>query len=120
MPREFSRHQRVAILIKQEIATLLQRDSDMRHYGLFGISHVQVYADLSHATIHVTCLNTDIKNSLVNELNDKANHYRHKLATVMVSKRVPKITFKYDEAIATENRINQLLATHKHKDHEST
>ena len=78
MAKEFGRNRRVADLVQQELAVILQRELDVRQFGLVTVSAVDVSPDLLNATVFVTFLaNDQARDSLVDDLNQMAGHFRH-------------------------------------------
>ena len=56
MAKEFSRMDRVADQIQQEIATLIQQEVKDPRIGMISINEVTVSKDLSYAELYFTCL----------------------------------------------------------------
>ena len=57
MPREFGRNRRVAQLIKEELAILIQKKFPLSQFGLITLTNVDVSSDLKNSTIYFTSLN---------------------------------------------------------------
>lgn len=117
MPREFGRNQRIAHFIREELATLIQRELPLNEYGMITLTDVDVSPDLKNATVLFTVLGDQYPvNETVNSLNELAGHFRHELSTLMTSKGVPSLRFKYDESIARAQRLDELIdSVSKHK-----
>ena len=110
MPREFGRNRRVARFIKQELSVLIQREFPLREYGLITLTEVNVSPDLKNATVFITTLNgKPAPVEAVSILNGRARHFRHEIARVMATKRVPELNFKYDESIERARRLTAML-----------
>ena len=63
MPREFSRIDRVADYLRQELAQLIRFEVKDPRLGMVNITDVEVSKDLSHAKVYFTVVTalTDIK-----------------------------------------------------------
>ena len=56
MPREFGRNRRVAQLIKEELAILIQEKFPLSQFGLITLTNVDVSSDLKKSTIYFTSI----------------------------------------------------------------
>ena len=119
MPKEFGRNLRVAKLIKEELATLIQEKFPLKQYGLVTLTNVDVSPDLKNSTIYFTSLNNKKSNSeLTVELNQNAGHFRYEVSKILTSKTVPSLCFKYDqsmERVQRHNTIFELVNTQSEK-----
>ena len=115
MPKEFGRNRRVAQFIKEELSILIQREFPLSQFGMITLTNVDVSPDLKNAIVYFTVLNnTDSNETLVNELNDQAGHFRHEIAIMMTSKGVPVLRFKYDESIERAQRLTDIIESVSH------
>ena len=81
MPREFSRNRRVAQLIKEELAILIQEKFPLSQFGLITLTNVDVPSDLKNSTIYFTSLNQKESNSeLTTELNQQVGYFRYEIS----------------------------------------
>ena len=110
MPREFGRNQRVAHFIREELATLIQRELPLNEYGMITLTDVDVSPDLKNATVLFTVFGDQypVEQTQIS-LNELAGHFRHELSALMTSKGVPSLRFKYDESIARAQRLDELI-----------
>ncbi len=110
MPREFGRNSRVAQFVKEELANLIQLEFPLNEYGLITLTTVDVSPDLRNATVLFTFFQNNLtKEQLLEELNDKAGHFRHELSHVMTSRGVPSLKFKYDESLERAQRLTDII-----------
>ncbi len=110
MPREFGRNQRVAGLIKKELALLIQRRFNISEYGMITLSAVNVSPDLSSAKIYITCLASSKPNDeIVTSLNKQAGLFRHELSKSMISRGIPRLCFLFDESVARGQHMTSLI-----------
>ena len=110
MPKEFGRNLRVAKLIKEELATLIQEKFPLKQYGLVTLTNVDVSPDLKNSTISFTSLNNKKSNSeLTVELNQNVGHFRYEVSKLLTSKTVPSLCFKYDQSMERAQRLNTIF-----------
>ena len=105
-----SRPDRVADQIRGELGQLLAREVHDPGIGFVTITRVQVTPDLQHARVYYTALGDD----RARRTSDRALHraipfLRRQLGSRLRLRRVPEIEFLYDESIAGQDRIEQLL-----------
>src|SRR6185503_12772568 len=105
-----SRPDRVADQIRHELATTLAREVHDPGIGFVTITRVQVSPDLQHARIYYTALGDD----QARLRSDRALHraipfLRRQIGSRLRLKRVAELEFVYDQSIAGQDRIEQLL-----------
>ena len=105
-----SRPDRVADQIRGEIGQLLAREVHDPGIGFVTITRVQVTPDLQHARVYYTALGDD----RARRNSDRALHraipfLRRQIGSRLRLRRVPELEFLYDESIAGQDRIEQLL-----------
>ena len=105
-----SRADRVAEQIRSELALLLAREVHDPGIGFVTLTRVQISPDLQSARIFYTALGDETarKNS-ARALERAAPFLRRQIASRLRLRRVPELTFFYDESIAGQDRIEQLL-----------
>jgi ribosome-binding factor A len=105
-----SRPDRVADQIRSEVASMLARDVHDPGIGFVTITRVQVTPDLQHARIHYTSLGDDqARANTAKGLSRASVFLRRQIGSRLRLKRVPELEFVYDESIAGQDRIEQLL-----------
>ena len=110
MPREFGRNRRVAQLIKEELAILIQKKFPLRQFGLITLTNVDVSSDLKNSTIYFTSLNQKESNSeLTAKLNEHAGYFRYEISQLLTSKTVPSLNFKYDNSIERAQQLTSII-----------
>ncbi len=105
-----SRPDRVADQIRGELGQLLARDVHDPGIGFVTITRVQVTPDLQHARVYYTALGDE----RARRNSDRALHraipfLRRQIATRLRLRRVPDLEFIFDQSIAGQDRIEQLL-----------
>lgn len=110
MPKEFGRNKRVSDLVQRQLASLIQKDNDLKSQGLVTVSSVDVSPDLLNATIYVTNLDDEAdRTSLIELLNDKAGYYRHELAKGSPLRKMPRLNFVFDSSVEYGARLSSLI-----------
>jgi ribosome-binding factor A len=105
-----ARPDRVGDQIRSEIASLLTRDVHDPGIGFVTITRVQVTPDLQQARVYYTALGDDkARRNTERALGRAAPFLRRQIGSRLRLKRTPEIEFLYDESIAGQDRIEQLL-----------
>jgi ribosome-binding factor A len=117
-----SRTDRVADQIRSEIAQLLSREVHDPGIGFVTITRVSVTPDLQHARVAYTVLGDEkARRNSMRALERAAPFLRRQIGARLRLKRVPDLEFVYDESIAGQDRIEQLLKEiHAADDHPPT
>ena len=105
-----SRPDRVADQLRAELAQLLARDVHDPGIGFVTLTRVHVSPDLHVARVYYTSLGDDTgRRNTARGLERAAPFLRRQIGGRLRLKRIPEITFVYDESIAGQDRIEQLL-----------
>src|SRR5882724_6518753 len=105
-----SRPDRVADQIRAELATLLARQVHDPGIGFVTLTRVQVTPDIQQARVYYTALGDEgARKNSARALDRATTFLRRQIGARLRLKRIPEITFVYDESIAGQDRIEQLL-----------
>ena len=105
-----SRPDRVADQIRAELALLLTREVHDPGIGFVTITRVQMTPDLQQARVFYTVLGDDQARKNTGRALERAGPFlRRQIGSRLRLKRVPELTFLYDESIAGQDRIERLL-----------
>jgi ribosome-binding factor A len=105
-----SRPDRVADQLRAELATLLTREVHDPGIGFVTLTRVQVTPDLQQARVFYTTLGDDkARANSGKALGRAASFLRRQIGSRLRLRRVPELIFTYDESIAGQDRIEQLL-----------
>ncbi len=103
------RPQRVADLVHQQLATCLYKEvRDPRLRGLT-LTAVEVTADLKHARIFYTLINSKERQQIQQTLDKARGYFRHLLSTETTLRFVPHLRFVYDESIERGDKLSTLI-----------
>lgn len=114
-----SRPDRVADQIRSELAELLAREVQDPGIGFVTLTRVQVTPDLQLARVHYTALGDEKTRAASGRALVRAAPFlRRQLGSRLRLKRAPELTFIYDESIAGQDRIEQILSELHATDHD--
>lgn len=107
---------RLASLIQRELASIVNQEIKDKSFGYVNLTDVKVTKDLSYATAYYTILKDDeemVKKSQ-EALEDVKTTIRMNLAKrIRNVRKIPQLIFKFDEALAYGNHIDDILKTLK-------
>jgi len=105
-----SRPERVADQLRAELAQLLSREVHDPGVGFVTLTRVHVSPDLQMARVYYTSLGDDAGRRATARALERASPFlRRQIGRRLRLKRVPEITFTYDDSIAGQDRIERLL-----------
>jgi ribosome-binding factor A len=100
----------VADQIRGELGQLLAREVHDPGIGFVTITRVQVSPDIQQARVFYTALGDDkARQNSERALGRAIPFLRRQIGSRLRLKRVPELKFVYDESIAGQDRIEQLL-----------
>lgn len=105
------RIERINNLIRLEISELLQRQiKDPRFSQMVAVTEVVTSADLRYARIYVSCIcNEKEKQEIMRVLSTASGFLRRELCKRLDLRRVPELSFQWDESIERGARILDLI-----------
>jgi ribosome-binding factor A len=105
-----SRPDRVADQIRGELAMLIARELHDPGVGFITLTRVQVSPDLQVARVYFTSLGDDKARQGSAKALDRATPFlRRQIGARLRLRRTPELKFTYDESIAGQDRVEQLL-----------
>lgn len=110
--RESGRDLRVADFIRDEIASIIQREMRDPRVGMVSVNEVRVSRDLSYADVYVSSLEAETEPArrvLIEVLNKAAGYFRSELAKRHKMRTTPKPRFHYDELMERGPRLESLI-----------
>lgn len=112
MAKEYSRTQRVADFLQQELANLIQFEVRDPRVGMVSITAVDVSRDLSHAKVFVTVMGKDNEEEAAESLealNKAAGFLRSQLARSNNARTTPRLKFYFDESVGRGRYLSGLI-----------
>lgn len=113
-----ARPERVAEQIRAELAQLLVRDVHDPGIGFVTVTRTHVSPDLQVARVYYTALgDAPARAASAHALDRAAPFLRRQMGKRLRLKRTPELRFIYDDSIAGQDRIEQIL-NELHPSHE--
>jgi ribosome-binding factor A len=105
------RIERVSSLMRHEISDLLQRQVKDPRLGQFvSVNEVSLSPDLKYARVFVSCMGSqEEKEAILSGLGAAANFLRNQLAKRLRLRRIPELSFEWDESIERGDRLLRLM-----------
>ena len=105
-----TRASRVGDQIQAEIASLLTREVHDPGIGFLTITQVKVSPDLQQARVYYTCIGDDkAKRESARALDRAKPFLRRQVGQRLRLKRVPELTFFFDQSIEQGDRVERIL-----------
>ena len=105
-----SRASRVGDQIQAELASLLTRDVHDPGIGFLTITRVKVSPDLQLARVFYTTMGDQAAREKTARALDRATPFiRRQIGQRVQLRRVPVIEFRFDESVANQDRVEQIL-----------
>jgi ribosome-binding factor A len=105
-----SRASRVGDQIQAELASLLTREVHDPGIGFLTITQVKLSPDLQQARVYYTLIGDDkAKRESARALDRATPFLRRQVGQRLRLKRVPELTFFYDESIEQGDRVERIL-----------
>ncbi len=105
-----SRPDRVADQIRSELALLLAREVHDPGIGFVTLTRVHLSPDLQSARVHYTVLGDEkARANSAKALGRATPFLRRQIGSRLRLKRTPELQFLYDNSIAGQDRIEQIL-----------
>lgn len=104
-----NKQERIATLIRKNIAEIIQIELKNPHLGFVSIPEVKVSKDFSYAKVYVSFFDEKQEQEGMEVLEHSKGFIRTELAKRMDTRRCPDIVFVLDEGYKREERISQLL-----------
>ena len=105
------RIERVSHLIRQEISLLLERQvNDPRLGGCVTITEVVITPDMKYAKVFVSQVGSGgDKEAILNALTAASGFIRSELARNLKLRRIPELSFHWDDSIERGSRLLELI-----------
>jgi ribosome-binding factor A len=105
------RQEKLGELIAAELSELIRTRVKDPRVGFASITHVEVSGDLRHAKIFVSVMGSaEEQVATMKGLKNASGFLRHELASRLVLRFMPELTFKLDTSIAEGAHILDLIA----------
>ncbi len=105
----YKRSQRVSDLIREEIADIIMNKVKDPRLGFVTVTGAKITEDLKIATVYISILKEEEKETTLEMLNSAKGFIRAELAKRVRMKFIPSLTFRIDESLEYGGRIERLL-----------
>ena len=104
------RVRRVSELVRRQVSHFILRELADEGLGIVSVTAVDMSRDLQQATVYVSSLaqGSDIDNILY-VLEENVPAVRRDLAQSLHLRRVPHLTFRYDESVERGQRLTKMI-----------
>jgi ribosome-binding factor A len=104
------RVERVAEQIREEVSQILSAEVSDPGIGLVTVTRVKVTPDLSLARVYWTIMgDAKQRKDTAKALARAAAYVRHLLSSRMSLRRSPEVQFLFDQSVAAQDRVEQIL-----------
>jgi ribosome-binding factor A len=104
------RTEKVGEELKQRISIILTKDLSDLDLGLVSVTKVQVTPDLRNAKVFLSFLGNKLPvEKCLEKIDNRKKLIRLHLASNIYLKRVPELSFQYDDSMAFANKIDELI-----------
>ena len=102
---------RIEEQMRIELSEIIEREINDPRIGFVTVTAVRVAPDLSHARVSISSLgDVDQRKKALKGLRSAAGFIRRSLSKRLHHlRRIPELTFDYDDTLEKENRIEALL-----------
>lgn len=103
------RMNRIGSIFQEEISKIISMEVKDEDIKFVTINHVKVSSDLSYAKVYFTTLEDDKKEVVTKALNRASGFIRSKLCDVVDLRKMPELSFVYDESISYGKKIEDII-----------
>lgn len=93
----------------EQISNILRTEIKDERINFVTVTAVKITNDLSFAKVYVTVLNDNERNSILKQLNKASNFVERELSKRVDIRKMPNITFVYDESIEYAANIENII-----------
>ena len=101
--------EKVNNMIQRELSSILMMEVKDPHIGFCTITDVEVTSDLSYAKVYFTNLIDKDREKVTKALNRASSFIRGKLFDKVEIRKMPELTFVYDESIEYGKKIEKII-----------
>ncbi len=105
----YKRSVRVADLIRQEVADIIQYRLKDPRVGFVTVTEVKISDDLKHGSVYISILNRETQDETLKILNASAGFVRSELGKRVRLRYTPQLVFRIDELVEQGAKIDRLL-----------
>ena len=107
----YQRIDRISEEVRREVDAIIREElNDPRIEGTWSVTRAEVTGDLRYAKIHISVLEDDKRDALMEALKKAKGFVRHALGKRMIIRYTPELIFVSDRNIAYGVHIAEMLA----------
>lgn len=108
--------ERLASTFTEEISKILKEEIKDPDINFVTITSCTISSDLSYAKVYCTCLNDEKKEEILKTLNKAKGFIRKELSQRIEIRKMPELSFVYDDSIEYGNKIEKIIEAIKKED----
>ena len=108
--------ERLGHIFTEEISKIIHTELRDESIGFITITYTKISSDLSYAKIYFTVLDIEKKKEMEVKLNNASKFIRSKLFDRVEIRKMPELTFVYDESVEYGNKIEHIIEEIKKED----
>lgn len=93
----------------EQISQILKTEIKDERIHFVTVTAVKITNDLSFAKVYVTILDDSLRDSMLKQLNKASNFIERELSKRVEIRKMPNITFVYDESIEYATNIENII-----------
>lgn len=99
----------------EKISRIISEEVKDKRIDFVTITAVKISNDLSYAKVYFTCLNDEEREEITKVLNNASKFIERKLCDIVDIRKMPELTFIYDESISYGNKIEDIIEKINHE-----
>ena len=108
--------ERLGNVFTEEISKIIQTELRDETIGFVTITYTKISSDLSYAKVYFTVLDIEKKKEVELKLNNASKFIRSNLFDRVEIRKMPELTFVYDESVEYGNKIEHIIEKIKKED----
>jgi len=108
--------ERLGSTFVEEISKILKEEVKDPDIDFVTITSCTISSDLSYAKVYFTCLNDDKRDDVIKTINKASGFIRKELCNRVEIRKMPELSFVYDNSIEYGNKIEHILEEIKKED----
>ena len=101
--------ERLGHIFTEEISKIIHTELRDESIGFITITYTKKSSDLSYAKVYFSLLDLSRKDEVEKKLNKASNFIRTNLFDRVEIRKMPELTFVYDESIEYGNKIEHII-----------
>lgn len=101
--------ERLGHIFTEEISKIIHTELRDESFGFITITYTKISSDLSYAKVYFSLLDLTKKEEIEKKLNKASNFIRSNLFDRVEIRKMPELTFVYDESIEYGSKIENII-----------